>query len=51
MGLGSNTEPLRAELAAALPQRPFALRFWDGSAAASSARSGSVVEPSPMVTR
>ena len=32
MGLGSTTEPLRAELAAALPERPFALRFWDGSA-------------------
>ncbi len=31
MGLGSNTKPLRAELAAALPDRPFALRFWDGS--------------------
>ncbi len=31
MGLGSTTEPLRAELAAALPERPFALRFWDGS--------------------
>ncbi|MDP1849341.1 MAG: cyclopropane-fatty-acyl-phospholipid synthase family protein [Solirubrobacteraceae bacterium] len=31
MALGSNTEPLRAELAAALPERPFELRFWDGS--------------------
>ena len=31
MGLGSSTAPLRAELAAALPERPFALRFWDGS--------------------
>jgi cyclopropane-fatty-acyl-phospholipid synthase len=31
VGLGSTTEPLRAELAAALPERPFALRFWDGS--------------------
>jgi cyclopropane-fatty-acyl-phospholipid synthase len=27
----SNTAPLRRELAAALPERPFALRFWDGS--------------------
>ena len=24
-------EPLRRELAQALPERPFALRFWDGS--------------------
>ncbi len=31
MGLVSTTEPLRTELAAALPERPFALRFWDGS--------------------
>ena len=31
MALGSTTEPLRAELAAALPDRPFAVRFWDGS--------------------
>ena len=31
MALGSNTGPLRAELAAALPERPFELRFWDGS--------------------
>jgi cyclopropane-fatty-acyl-phospholipid synthase len=27
----SNTEPLRRELAAALPERPFAVRFWDGT--------------------
>jgi cyclopropane-fatty-acyl-phospholipid synthase len=27
----ANTAPLRRELAAALPQRPFALRFWDGT--------------------
>jgi cyclopropane-fatty-acyl-phospholipid synthase len=27
----SNTAPLRRELAAALPQRPFAVRFWDGT--------------------
>ncbi|MGH2858181.1 MAG: class I SAM-dependent methyltransferase [Solirubrobacteraceae bacterium] len=28
----ARTEPLRRELAAALPRRPFALRFWDGTA-------------------
>jgi cyclopropane-fatty-acyl-phospholipid synthase len=28
----SNTDMLRRELPAALPQRPFALRFWDGTA-------------------
>jgi cyclopropane-fatty-acyl-phospholipid synthase len=27
----ANTAPLRRELAAALPQRPFAIRFWDGT--------------------
>ena len=27
----SNLDPLRRELATALPQRPFAIRFWDGS--------------------
>ncbi len=27
----SNTAPLRRELVTALPQRPFALRFWDGT--------------------
>ncbi len=27
----ANTAPLRRELASALPQRPFALRFWDGT--------------------
>ncbi len=27
----ANTAPLRHELAAALPQRPFAVRFWDGT--------------------
>ena len=31
MGLGSTTAPLRRELADALPERPFELRFWDGS--------------------
>ncbi|HET9924836.1 MAG TPA: cyclopropane-fatty-acyl-phospholipid synthase family protein, partial [Methylomirabilota bacterium] len=28
----SNTAPLRRELAAALPERPFTVRFWDGTA-------------------
>jgi cyclopropane-fatty-acyl-phospholipid synthase len=28
----SNTAPLRRELETALPHRPFAIRFWDGSA-------------------
>jgi cyclopropane-fatty-acyl-phospholipid synthase len=27
----ARTEPLRRELAAALPERPFTLRFWDGT--------------------
>jgi cyclopropane-fatty-acyl-phospholipid synthase len=27
----SSTAPLRREIAAALPQRPFAIRFWDGT--------------------
>lgn len=31
MGVGSTTAPLRDELAAALPERPFELRLWDGS--------------------
>lgn len=31
VGLGSTTRPLRAELAGALPERPFEVRFWDGS--------------------
>ncbi|HEV2059647.1 MAG TPA: cyclopropane-fatty-acyl-phospholipid synthase family protein [Solirubrobacteraceae bacterium] len=31
MALGSTTEPLRSELAHALPERPFELNFWDGS--------------------
>ncbi|HEY1538472.1 MAG TPA: cyclopropane-fatty-acyl-phospholipid synthase family protein [Solirubrobacteraceae bacterium] len=31
MGLLSTTAPLRHELEAALPERPFALRFWDGT--------------------
>jgi len=31
MILGSDTAPLRHELEAAMPDRPFGLRFWDGS--------------------
>jgi cyclopropane-fatty-acyl-phospholipid synthase len=31
VALGTTTEPLRAELAAALPDRPFSVQFWDGS--------------------
>jgi cyclopropane-fatty-acyl-phospholipid synthase len=31
MGLGSATAPLRRELQSVLPERPFHLRFWDGS--------------------
>ena len=42
MGLRSDTAPLRAELAAALPQRPFELRFWDGSALPSTSGDGPV---------
>ncbi len=32
MGLGSTTAPLRSELLSALPERPFSVDFWDGSA-------------------
>ena len=35
-------EPLRRELARALPERPFTLRFWDGSELASTASGGPV---------
>jgi len=31
VGLGSTTAPLRRELEHVLPERPFELRFWDGS--------------------
>jgi cyclopropane-fatty-acyl-phospholipid synthase len=31
VALGSSTAPLRRELDAALPDRPFTVRFWDGS--------------------
>jgi len=40
MGLGSDTAPLRHELAAALPDRPFGLRFWDGSELPATAAGG-----------
>ena len=44
MGLRSTTAPLRAELAAALPERPFSLRFWDGSALPSTSGGGPVFQ-------
>ncbi|HEX4364721.1 MAG TPA: cyclopropane-fatty-acyl-phospholipid synthase family protein [Solirubrobacteraceae bacterium] len=31
MGLGSTTAPLRSALGTAVPERPFAVRFWDGT--------------------
>src|SRR4051812_12155255 len=41
MGMGSTTAPLRRELDAALPERPFELHFWDGSALPATAGNGS----------
>ncbi len=38
----ANPDPLRRELARALPQRPFALRFWDGSELAPTTPGGPV---------
>ncbi|HYM45430.1 MAG TPA: cyclopropane-fatty-acyl-phospholipid synthase family protein [Solirubrobacteraceae bacterium] len=38
----ARTEPLRRELARALPQRPFAVRFWDGSELAPTVAGGPV---------
>jgi cyclopropane-fatty-acyl-phospholipid synthase len=38
----ANPEPLRRELAQALPDRPFALRFWDGSELAPTTPGGPV---------
>jgi cyclopropane-fatty-acyl-phospholipid synthase len=38
----AQTEPLRRELAQALPQRPFALRFWDGTELSATAPDGPV---------
>jgi cyclopropane-fatty-acyl-phospholipid synthase len=40
MALGSCSEPLRRELEAALPERPFELQFWDGSALPATAANG-----------
>jgi cyclopropane-fatty-acyl-phospholipid synthase len=40
MALGSTTVPLRRELEAALPDRPFELHFWDGSALPATAGNG-----------
>ncbi len=40
MGLGATTEPLRRELTAALPERPFAVRFWDGTEVPATAPNG-----------
>jgi cyclopropane-fatty-acyl-phospholipid synthase len=42
MSLAANTQPLRRELASALPDRPFALRFWDGSELAPTTPGGPV---------
>jgi cyclopropane-fatty-acyl-phospholipid synthase len=38
----AQTEPLRRELARALPERPFALRFWDGTELPATAPDGPV---------
>jgi cyclopropane-fatty-acyl-phospholipid synthase len=38
----AGTEPLRRELARALPERPFALRFWDGAELPATAPGGPV---------
>src|ERR1700722_11456557 len=38
----ARTEPLRRELAHALPERPFGLHFWDGSELAPTASGGPV---------
>jgi cyclopropane-fatty-acyl-phospholipid synthase len=40
MGVGSTTAPLRRELETALPERPFELHFWDGSALPATAGNG-----------
>jgi cyclopropane-fatty-acyl-phospholipid synthase len=42
MSLAARTQPLRRELGRALPERPFALRFWDGSELAPSAPGGPI---------
>jgi cyclopropane-fatty-acyl-phospholipid synthase len=43
MAIGSTTEPLRAGLATALPDRPFSVNFWDGSTLASTNGNGGPV--------
>ncbi|MDX6680384.1 MAG: cyclopropane-fatty-acyl-phospholipid synthase [Solirubrobacteraceae bacterium] len=43
MRLASATAPLRRELEAALPERPFTLRFWDGSTLGSTNGNGGPV--------
>jgi cyclopropane-fatty-acyl-phospholipid synthase len=40
----ANTAPLRRELEAALPRRPFAIRFWDGSVVPATEDSGPTFE-------
>jgi cyclopropane fatty-acyl-phospholipid synthase-like methyltransferase len=40
--IARNCEPLRRELAQALPERPFALRFWDGTQLAATTEGGPV---------
>ncbi len=40
----ANTAPLRRELEAALPQRPFAIRFWDGTAVPATENGGPTFE-------
>jgi cyclopropane-fatty-acyl-phospholipid synthase len=40
----SNLAPLRRELAAALPQRPFTIRFWDGSSVPATEAGGPAFE-------
>ncbi len=42
MGMGSTTAPLRRGLARALPERPFEVHFWDGSALPATASDGVV---------
>jgi cyclopropane-fatty-acyl-phospholipid synthase len=42
MALRSTTAPLRHELEAALPERPFELHFWDGSALPATVGDGAV---------
>jgi cyclopropane-fatty-acyl-phospholipid synthase len=43
MPLGSSTDPLRRELETALPERPFELHFWDGTALPATSSNGAAV--------